>query len=476
MRILEIGIIILNLPVPLMSVFFRRLKPKWLSWLPLVTMLLVLFHFFVEGYRWQMMSAFFVSGVLFMLSIRAMVQRSDQSGQTSHQWLKISANVIVVLLLCLAATLSILLPVFSLPTPTGPHSIGTVNYHWVDQTRPEIYTEDTTDVREIMVQIWYPAEHVPDKRPVSYWGKDSKTVGRAQANSLGLPEFIFGHISLVTTHSFQNAPVLKEKPYFPVVIYSHGYRGSMNYATFHAEELASHGYIVVSINHTYDAFVTMFPDGRRVNTKSKHFQYPDTTKFSKGEIEEIIKRHSPSYERMTDVLFALDKIEELNADSSSSLFVNRIDLTRIGAIGFSFGAGSVRGAAERDKRIKVALFLDGGPPSSSEKQPSMHIFSESRLQWRQRKTPDAFRSLAWNCYVLSIAETEHSNFDEGVLITPLKSETGAGPIRPKRAFRIVNDYTLAFFGKYLNNQQTILLDSASPKHSEVQFVVSKDIK
>ncbi|MFQ6608416.1 MAG: hypothetical protein ACE5EE_07750 [Fidelibacterota bacterium] len=472
MRILEIGIIVLNLPALLGSVLYSGLRPKWLRWLPLITLLIVLLHFLVEGYRWQMITAYFVSGVLFMSSLWAMIRRSSQSLQTSHRWLALITNVAGIVLLCLSAILSILLPVFSLPTPTGPHSIGTVTYHWVDHTRPEIFTDDTTDVREIMVQIWYPAEHVSGRKPVSYWGRASKTIGRAQANILGLPEFIFDHISLVTTHSYQNAQILMKKSHFPVIIYSHGYGGNMNYSTFNVEELASHGYVVISINHTYDAFVTIFPDARRVIMKDKQFQYPDVSIHSKEEIEALRKKGDPLYERMTDVLFVLDRIEWLNANSSSSPFVNQLDLSRIGAVGYSYGASSVYDALGRDNRIKAVVYLDGGTLTSSVKRPSMYIYHES--YGKQQERTGAFQSLASDCYVLSIAGTTHSNFAEGVLITPLKSATGAGSIQPQRTFRIVNDYTLAFFDKYLYNQEAFLLDRLMPVHSEVTFLTSND--
>jgi hypothetical protein len=44
--------------------------------------------------------------------------------------------------------------VFRFPRPSGPYAIGTVSYHWVDGARPEVFTADPNDHRDLMVQVW----------------------------------------------------------------------------------------------------------------------------------------------------------------------------------------------------------------------------------------------------------------------------------------------------------------------------------
>jgi predicted dienelactone hydrolase len=58
-----------------------------------------------------------------------------------------------------------------------------------------------------------------------------------------------------------NVHVSPEKSNYPVLIFSHGLTGFRNQNTFEVEELASHGYIIVGIDHTYDAAATIFTDG-----------------------------------------------------------------------------------------------------------------------------------------------------------------------------------------------------------------------
>ena len=75
---------------------------------------------------------------------------------------------IVGLAVAVAVALLVALPVFRLPPPTGPHSIGTVVYHWTDEDRAEIFITDAAARREMIVQIWYPATEPPVTQPAPY--------------------------------------------------------------------------------------------------------------------------------------------------------------------------------------------------------------------------------------------------------------------------------------------------------------------
>ena len=49
----------------------------------------------------------------------------------------------------------------TLPAPTGHRRIGTVSLHLVDPSRPDPWVPSER-VRELMIQLWYPAEAVHD--------------------------------------------------------------------------------------------------------------------------------------------------------------------------------------------------------------------------------------------------------------------------------------------------------------------------
>ncbi len=42
--------------------------------------------------------------------------------------------------------------------PTGAYPIGSASYHWTDSSRKELYTAEPKDNRQLMVQVWYPAQ------------------------------------------------------------------------------------------------------------------------------------------------------------------------------------------------------------------------------------------------------------------------------------------------------------------------------
>jgi hypothetical protein len=72
-------------------------------------------------------------------------------------------------------------------------------------------------------------------------------------------------------------------------------------------------------------------------------------------------------------------------------------------------------------------------------------------------------------YRLYIDGTSHWNFSDRALYSPLRAWTEAGPIRPRRAYEIINRYTLAFFSHTLNGTQQSLLAGTTHLFPEVHF-------
>ncbi|WP_251035883.1 hypothetical protein [Paenibacillus sp. ISL-20] len=73
--------------------------------------------------------------------------------------LKYGSSSLIVILLVVSTGLSVYLPVFHLPKPDGPEKVGTQTFHFTDLNRDEVLTEDQSDKRELMVQVWYPTEN-----------------------------------------------------------------------------------------------------------------------------------------------------------------------------------------------------------------------------------------------------------------------------------------------------------------------------
>ncbi|MCP4421781.1 MAG: hypothetical protein GY805_34645, partial [Chloroflexi bacterium] len=160
----------------------------------------------------------------------------------------------------IAVSLPVAMPVPYLPDPTGPYAIGTFSRYLLDNGRPETYTEDPNDSRELMVQIWYPAAN-NDGKPASYI-ENLDVAGPVLAEQFDLPSFLLNHINLTQLDVWQEASPVKDEPPFPVIIFSHGLTGLRMQNTVMVRELVSHGYIVAAIDHTYANALSIFPDGR----------------------------------------------------------------------------------------------------------------------------------------------------------------------------------------------------------------------
>jgi hypothetical protein len=111
---------------------------------------------------------------------------------------------------------------FTLPKPTGPYAIGIKNLFLVDENRPETFTPDPDDHREISAVIWYPAEKPEKGKPVSFM-EHYQEKAKVFKHFAPLPDSIFKLISLVMTHSYRDTPFTKGKKSFPLLVFSHAY-------------------------------------------------------------------------------------------------------------------------------------------------------------------------------------------------------------------------------------------------------------
>ena len=87
---------------------------------------------------------------------------------------------------------SVLVPLESIDPPNGKYNIGTQVYFWTDSSRGEVYTTDPTDYRELMVQIWYPAEGGENYQRAPHVTFPKKSISSI-AKTAGLPASFGSH-------------------------------------------------------------------------------------------------------------------------------------------------------------------------------------------------------------------------------------------------------------------------------------------
>lgn len=154
-----------------------------------------------------------------------------------------------------------------------------------------------------------------------------------------------------------------------------------------------------------------------------------------------------------DVAFVLDQVERLNQRDEAHLFTGKIDTSRIGMFGHSYGGATATQMLAEDSRIKAAINMDGtlygsvfpepgiGKPfllmSTDNSEESDEDFDEDSQEVKGRDK----RALAGGGTSMVIPHTNHMSFTDFSLFAPLLRSTGENP---RQVHRIINEFSLAF--------------------------------
>ena len=351
----------------------------------------------------------------------------------------------------------------------GPYPVGTREYVWVDSARGEPYTKDTTDRRKLVIQVWYPATGAAGDtahyllHPAEF--ADEKG-GKAVAK--------------VLTNSVLNAAIASTDSTYPVLVYNHGGFWTRWSGTFATEWLASHGYVVFSVEHFGFNQTKLFPDGTPYRTDTLAMP-KETGDGKKDALASWAHLDNPVFRIWeADTRFTLDRIEEENRNGGP--FSGKLDLAKIGMFGWSFGGALSVQMSATDRRVKAAvdhdgqLFGDVRERGTTRPVLQIHHGNDDALEYPEKDRPVVAELLAltasWDSmtrmkstgdwYQVTIAGTEHGNFSDLPLFYPIKKKD----THPKKAHQIIEAYTLAFFDLYLQGRPTDLLTRATPPFAE----------
>jgi dienelactone hydrolase len=468
-RPLEIALIVV-LALRILWPPFATRRPNWSDALPAIGLLIILFHLALEGYRWQMLPLYVIDLILLAFSVRNLMRPAPLAHTGSAFGRRIAASAFGLAGLLLASALPSLLPVPQPPIPTGSYPIGTVNLSLVDSGRKEIYSSNPDDPRAFLAQIWYPAAASPGCKPAP-WLDHMDVMSPAIAGELQLPGFFLSHLALVRGHACADAPLAQAGEPFPVLLFSHGWNGFRTQNTYQFEELASHGYVVVALQHPYGAPATVFPDGRVAYNNPAALP----TGAPAGQLAAAGNKLVDQW--AGDLAYTLDYLKQVNTSDPAGRFTGRLDLDKVGVFGHSTGGGATVEFCSRDPRCKAALGLDAYlqpvSPAVLQKglsQPALFLFSQL---WPTQLNNDLFAELQKNKHNnfqgFTLLGSGHYDFSDLPMLTPLAPMLGLkGPINGPRALRIINDYTLAFFDKYLKGTPEPLLDGTqSEEYPEI---------
>jgi dienelactone hydrolase len=339
------------------------------------------------------------------------------------------------------------------PSSMGSNSIGTRILHVVDSGRDDPFLANGTQ-RELLVRFWYPTPSNQDCSPAEY---ASPKVWKyfSELTELPLPQ--------VTTNSCLNSRVANGR--HPVVIFTHGYTGTFTDYTFLFEDLASRGYVVASIDHTYEATAVEFPDGRLVKSLlGSHLA--DSWRTDDETVSFALAV------RLDDLRFVLNELERLNT-ASDTPFAGKLDLTKVALAGHSLGGLATWEAVHQDARFKVGILLDpylaSASPSSTETPVMMLVMG--REQGSEEEC-GLWNELLGPRFSVNLRGAEHRTPSDAVWLA--KGAIKAGAMGPDETIAAVRSYIAAFLDTNLRGKPfDPLLTGPSSDYPDVEVTTQK---
>jgi dienelactone hydrolase len=372
------------------------------------------------------------------------IQRKIHPG---NRFWKIAAAVGFGLLLALALSISLQL---DLGAPSGPNTVGRTIFRWEDLLRPEVLTENPDDSRELTAVVWYPARQGTGTQSEYFPGLSK--LSRALRESGEVEGWEVLGLRFIRSNNYQDAEPVKDKGPFPVVLLSPGNGTNTEFYSSIASEIASHGYIVVGINHPYDVAAVELLNG-------------SVAPYNEAQWELSMSAHQAYTAkrikvRTADVSFALGQLEIMNSNANSP-FAGLLDLNAVAVAGHSLGGITASEACKADPRFRACLNFDGlqnGGPFSTEAsatppaQPFLFLTKEPQLHPR---LIEKFESTSESFWVV-IHGASHESFTDGPMLRPALLP---GPNQADRLMSLIRKYTLAFLDHALRGESASLLSN-----------------
>ena len=370
----------------------------------------------------------------------------------------------------------------TLPTPTGTFAVGRALYDWADDETLDTLAPVPGTKRELLVWIWYPSAAGQSVAMDDYLPAQMQAAAKPNG---GLLRLLTRDLAKVHGHSSRDSDVSPQPRSYPVVIMRAGASAEVwNYSTL-AEDLASHGYVVVGFDAPYRTYSVVFPDGRvmRRTPENNPELCEDQEQAQQARcVNKVLTAWT------ADIAFVLDQLERLNVSDPTGKFTGRLDMTRVGVFGHSFGGAQAAQFCSLDSRCKAGIDVDGSLHGSVIQagihKPFMFLLSgqgdfssDAEIRQIQADIQSVYDRLPADGRLrISIRGANHFLFsDDGAL---LKSHI---VLRTLRAFGVVGIdgrrqlavtvYCVhSFFDAYLKGTSVSRLNISSPLYPEIEVL------
>lgn len=356
----------------------------------------------------------------------------------------------------------------TLPSPTGEFGIGRTTFEWTDTSKTDTLALEP-GARELFVWVWYPspkpAGNVQSEYMPGEW-QDAISERRGLFSN-----FFNKNLSKVRAHGIDKAK-LPEQGEYPVILLKSGIGGPSVYYSTVAEELASHGYIVIGSDSPYSTDVVVF-SGNRVVT--------DNSKGNPSHAVQSVDRDRKLDRLVTiwtdDLSFILDKLQQINTTDPANLFYNRINMKQIGVFGATLGGATAFRFCNLDNRCKAGVSINGNPfgivNENKLSKPFMFLMPANTSAQVKNNIDTIYSELpAENRLWINIEKTSYLNFSDQALFREhfiAKNTDEIGEIDKHQALEITATTIRSFFDIHLKGKPSSVLQEIAEKYMEIEM-------
>ncbi len=351
----------------------------------------------------------------------------------------------------------------SLPKPTGEYAVGTFTYT-VKDDREEVMPRG--GMRSVAARVYYPVS----KDSVE---ECSKPVGLSENMIKGFkmafkvaPDFK-KNPEMNVSECYINAPRIPDKK-FPLIMFNHGYNSYREGNSFLCIDLASHGYVVISVTHSYEGLCTEFDDGSFVffdKTITKKMYEPmlpgilavlKLTK-SRGSNEELAEKFDEAQRKYCR--FMMGRLPEWVKDNEAALeyakknLSDLIDFEKgVGVSGHSMGGNTAYALCARNSDFTCGINIDGGLFGDYSDDIMTKPFMQLSCKDNEYVVTRVYLRHTKPIYKVFFKDMKHMGFADAKHMIPMKSVVGK--LDADTAHELVSKCHLEFFDAFLKKEKS----------------------
>ena len=362
-----------------------------------------------------------------------------------------------------------------LPKPDGSFCVGKWVTEIIDQDRQEVYTpEDSNDLRKLVITAWYPSICEGDDAPYIH-----PEILAAHKDRFEIADTVdLKFIIKTKSHAYINPKISRLRSKYPVILFSHGSGTPTEFYTGMLTHMASKGYVVFAISHTYNAAAVQFPNGEIIWSNSDYFDNrwteeigqnfdsmmtyvkSDVTNAEKlAKINQLYQTDFPASSDMDywaqDIRLALQYIFNWNQGADHK-FYRRLNIKKVGGFGHSYGGSAMVHSLVINKNLKAAINLDGWQfgiqvPGRRMKKPTLYVRGGY-------ENPDALNTAIYSnagkhFSQIKVVDTQHPNFSDLPLFEVPAHIFKVGPISGHRNHQVMCEIVRSYFDFHLKKDK-----------------------